>query len=72
MTFLYLYNYFPFGECSHYNDIMLFDVNKFINEDNKDYGKYNYYVNKMKQIILTCLNLNINDRGCKLNQIIND
>ena len=72
ITFLYLYNYFPFGECSHYNDIMKFNVNKFINDDIKDYGKYNYFVNKMKQIILTCLNLNINERGCKLEQIIND
>jgi serine/threonine protein kinase len=72
ITFYYLFNYFPFGDSKNYNDIKNFNVNKFINQHGNGEKKYSVYVKKMKDIILTCLNLNVNERGCKLNYIINE
>ena len=72
ITFYYLFNYFPFGDSKNYNDIKNFNINKFINQHGNGEKKYSVYVKKMKDIILTCLNLNVNERGCKLNYIINE
>ena len=72
ISFYFLFKYFPFGECSNINDIKNFDVNKFVKEYHFENEKYSFYFDKMKEIIFSCLNFNIYQRGKHLNKIIND
>ena len=68
LVFIFYSNIFLFGECSNINDIKNFDVNKFVKEYHFENDKYSFYFDKMKEIIFSCLNFNIYQRGKNLNK----
>ena len=72
ISFYFLFKYYPFGNCSEIQDIQKFDVNKFVKEYYFENEKYSYYIDKIKEIIFSCLNIDINQRGKNLKDIIND
>ena len=72
ISFYFLFKYYPFGNCSEIQDIQKFDVNKFVKEYYFENEKYSYYIDKIKEIIFSCLNIDINQRGKNLKEIIND
>ena len=72
ICFYFLFKFFPFGKSSEIGDIKQFDVNKFVKEYHFENEKYSFYFDKMKEIIFSCLNFNIYQRGKHLNKIIND
>ncbi len=72
ISFYFLFKYYPFGKCSEIQDIQKFDVNKFVKEYYFENEKYSYYIDKIKEIIFSCLNIDINQRGKNLKEIIND
>ena len=74
ITFYYLFNFFPFGQSDNVLEIQNFNICKFIKQQNLDNvnGKYSIFIQKMKDIIITCLNLDINKRGYNLNNILQE
>ena len=61
ISFYFLYNFNPFKNCESINEIKQFDLCKFLN-DNCD-NNINNSANSIKQIIISCLNFNVNERG---------
>ena len=61
ISFYFLYNFNPFKNCESINEIKQFDLYKFLN-DNCD-NNINNSANSIKQIIISCLNFNVNERG---------
>ena len=72
ICFYFLFKFFPFGKSSEIGDIKQFDVNKFVKEYHFENEKYSFFIEKIKEIIYSCLNFDINQRGKDLKDIINE
>ena len=71
ISYYYLYNNYPFEDLKNVNDIKNFNLYKFL-FDNCDNNNINTYDNSIKNIILSCMKIDVNNRGKDLdNYLIN-
>ena len=70
ISYFYLYNNIPFENLKNVNDIKKFNLYKFL-FDNCDNNNINNYANSIKNIILSCMKIDMNNRGKDLDNYLN-
>ena len=69
ISYFYLYNNIPFENINNVNEIKNFDLYKFL-FDNCENNNLNKYANSIKNIILSCMKIDVNNRGKDLDNFL--